>query len=283
MTEPGYSVYGLRVTGLPAGLPLMAGGEDGAQVRIVNGATPLAGIERRVTAEGAAIPMSEGRTLVLDRPAGEARFHGQPLPPETLVHPYLGPVGTIWNRWLGAECFHAGAFVAGGRAWAVRGGREAGKSALLAAMAERDVPVLADDIVVVKDGEVSIGPRCIDLRAALPGCAGDLSPSRDGSRLRMRLPPAPAAVPLGGWVFLEWGDELSVERLHPGDVLRRVISGRAWGALPSDAEALLSVGTRPGWRFVRPQRWVTLGAAADRLLSLATHAPPATPAARAWR
>jgi hypothetical protein len=262
-----YTVYGLRLSGLPAGLPLPTTERRWPRVHVVNGAPAAEDSDGRLTTERAEIPLASGRRLVLDRAAREARFHGPPLPDDELVHPSLSPVATVWNRWLGRECFHAGAFVAGGRAWTVRGEREAGKSTLLAAVAARDVAVLADDIVVVDDCHALIGPRCIDLRAPIPGLAAIEERSRDGSRLRLRLPRAPASVPMGGWVFLEWGDEVSLERLDASDVLRKVAGGRAWSDLETDPASLLNLGTLPGWRLTRPRSWPALAGTVDQLLA----------------
>jgi hypothetical protein len=154
VTAPaGYSVYGLRVTGLDGTRLLPVGLEN--QIRVAVSQSRDDPERPALGADRAVLDLPNGRQLRLDRRAGTATFTGPPLSPDELVHPYLGAVASIFNRWAGREVFHAGAFVAGGRAWAVVGGREAGKSTLLAALADRGVPVVADDLVV--PASVSLG------------------------------------------------------------------------------------------------------------------------------
>jgi hypothetical protein len=276
VTEPAYCVYGMRVTGLPAGLPMLGDVVPWPTVNIVNGAPPAAGGEQVVGSDRAEVPLPMGRRLVILR-TGEARFHGPPLPPDELVHPYLGLPASLWSRWRGQECFHAGAFVAGDRAWVVRGEREAGKSTLLAALAARGVPVLADDIVIVDAGQVLAGPRCIDLREQIPGLPGIEQRSWEGSRCRLSLPSVPPSVPLGGWIFLEWGGEPARERLDARSVLSRVAAGRAWPALGTDDRAVLDVATRPAWVLTRPHLWLGLPDMVDQLLDLVGDSPGVPP------
>ena len=112
-----------------------------------------------------------------------------PQTPDELVHPYLGAAASVFSRWAGREVFHAGAFICGGLAWAVVGGREAGKSSLLAALAARQLPVLADDLVITDGQDAFCGPRTIDLRRPIPGSSEPVTPARGASRWRVSLPP----------------------------------------------------------------------------------------------
>ncbi|MFC5926631.1 hypothetical protein [Micromonospora vulcania] len=202
--------------------------------------------------------LADGRTLAVDRLRGTATFYGPPLTPDVLAHPYLAPVATTVNRWAGRETFHSGAFVLDGRAWAVLGPRTAGKSSLLAALAARGVPVLADDILVVDGSDAFAGPRCVDLRQAVPGVALPTRPVRGGERLRVALPPIASRVPLGGWLFLCWGGALALTRLPGTTLLARLAGLRSFGELPSDPAALLSIAALPAWELSRPRDWAAL-------------------------
>ena len=105
----------------------------------------------------AILDLPEGRQLLLERGERTATFTGLPLSHDELVHPYLGAAACITNRWAGREVYHAGAFTSGGLAWVVVGAREAGKSSLLAELASRRIPVLADDLVVTDGHQVFCG------------------------------------------------------------------------------------------------------------------------------
>ena len=103
----------------------------------------------------------------------------------------------------GREVYHAGAFICGNLAWAVVGGREAGKRAAkpLSALAARDLPVLADDLVIWDSHQAFCGPRIIDLRQLAPGATAPVTPVRDASRWRFYLP-LPAPFPSRGYTSL---------------------------------------------------------------------------------
>ncbi|SCG58115.1 hypothetical protein [Micromonospora humi] len=208
--------------------------------------------------------MPSGRTFVADRTRGTATYHGEPVPSDVLAHPYLAPVATVFNRWAGRDTFHSGAFVHAGLAWAVIGPRTAGKSSLLAALSARGVPVLSDDILVVDDGQVHVGPRCVDLRQPVPGLDPVRRTVRFGSRLRVPLPPAPARTRLGGWLFLRWSDEVTMRPVPGRELLTRLAAARSWSWLPSDPTAVLGIATLPAWDLGRPKDWSAL----DRTWSL---------------
>ncbi|GAB3083328.1 hypothetical protein [Micromonospora schwarzwaldensis] len=255
----GRFAYGLRVHGLDDVTDLMpaAPGDDLPEVTIRQQDGP----------RPATVPLdrwrqvrllADGRHLTVDRRTGTATFHGPPLTPDLLAHPYLAPPAVVVNRWAGRETFHAGAFVRHGRAYAVLGPRTAGKSSLLAALAARDVPVLADDVAVVHDGAVFAGPRCIDLRQPVPGAALAGRTAREGSRTRVPLPPIATHAPLAGWFFLRWGEGPAVTRLAAIDALGRLAAERSWPQLPSDPAVLLALAALPAWELTRPRDWAAL-------------------------
>lgn len=248
--------YGLGFSGLPPVDELEPSDGDGTPVVDVqsqpHGHPPA---ERLLDDQGGVRRLSDGRLLSLDRRGARAVFHGPPLSADLLAHPYLGPVATAFSRWQGRESFHAGAFVRGGRAWAVTGPRTAGKSTLLAALAAHGVPVLTDDILVTDGSAAYAGPRCVDLREVPPFEGLDLRPARRGDRLRLRLPSVERSVPLGGWFFLSWGPGVALERVSASALLGGLSARRAARQLRTDPAVLLALATLPAWRLVRPRRF----------------------------
>ncbi|WP_433228174.1 hypothetical protein ACQP2H_18200 [Micromonospora sp. CA-248260] len=260
MGTTGRSVYGLCVHGLDEveELPPSDAHPDRPAVR-VGQTTAVPPPPVPIDLDGGVRVLADGRTLAVDRRRGTATFHGPPLAPDVLAHPYLAPVATVFNRWAGRETFHSGAFVHAGRAWAVVGPRTAGKSSLLAALAARDVPVVADDILVVDQTEVYAGPRCIDLREPVPGPVLSTRTVRSGERLRVALPPIADRTPLGGWLFLGWDRTPTTTPVPPAELLARLAGCRSWPRLPTDPTALLGIAALPAWDLSRPRDWAVLG------------------------
>ncbi|WBB82077.1 hypothetical protein O7606_12330 [Micromonospora sp. WMMD882] len=236
--------------------------------------------------------LADGRRMSVRRDLSTATFHGPAPAPDLLAHPYLAAAAIVVNRWAGRESFHAGAFVSGGRAWAVLGARTAGKSSLLAALAADGVPVLADDVLVTDGRDGFAGPRCLDLREPVPGADLATRPARYATRLRVALPPAPDRLPVGGWFFLRWRDGQpdtappgsrrdgggpAVSPVPASDLLARLAALRTWPELPSDPAVLLALATLPAWDLVRPRGWWALDHT-RRLIGRALRAPTeATP------
>lgn len=262
------AVYGLRVTGLShvAALDPVTD-PDGLEVVVdVRQSTADPPPVTALDARGGVLLLPDGRHLALDRRAGTATFHGPPLPPDEVAHPYLGAAATPFARWSGRETFHAGAFVAAGRAWVVVGPKEAGKSTLMATLAARGLPVLSDDAAVTDGRYVYAGPRCIDLRHPLPHVRLPTVPARSGLRLRLLLPSAAARVRLGGWVFLGWG-AAAMDRVPPDDLLGRLARRRSWAGLPSDPLTLLELAAAPAWDHSRPRDCAVVEDAVDQLVA----------------
>ncbi len=221
--------------------------------------------------------LADGRHLEMHRSPGRATFYGARLEPDVLAHPYLAPVGVTFGRWAGREAFHAGAFVAGDRAWIVVGGRTAGKSTLMAAMAAAHVPVLADDMVITDGSVVFAGPRSIDLREPVQGLQMTLNGSRNGTRLRFPLPVVPNRVALGGWIFLHWATATNLRPVAPLDVLSRVARRRVLPGLPSDPAVVLDLAAAPAFDYGRPRDWAALPDSIDLLLNAAGNARTGLP------
>ena len=158
--------YGLRLAGVAgAEEALVPASEDWPLVRLcVRAGTDDAGAER-FDDRRAHLRLRTGGYIDIDRDQGLAVFTvPSPLSPEALVHPYLAPVAAVTAHWYGRESFHAGGIAIGGTAWAIVGDRHSGKSSTLAALAQRGVDVVSDDVLVVQGLEPFAGPRTVDLR-----------------------------------------------------------------------------------------------------------------------
>jgi hypothetical protein len=257
-------LYGLHLTGVTsAGLP-PAPGASQHPIHIRH--APQQPRPTGLDALGAVLDLPGGRQLQAHRNERTATFTGPPLSHDELVHPYLGAAASIFSRWAGREVYHAGAFISGGLAWAVLGGREAGKSSLLAALAARGLPVLADDLVITDGRQAFCGPRTIDLRRPLPGSTEPVTRARGASRWRLSLPPLPGAAPLGGWIYLHWRIEVAMPPVPASILLTRLAARRTWPALPSDPETLLALAARPGWDLGRPADWTRMDEVVDLML-----------------
>jgi ABC-type cobalamin/Fe3+-siderophores transport system ATPase subunit len=197
----------------------------------------------------------------------------QPLTERALAHPYLAPAAAVAALWSGGLPLHGGAFVADGSAWVVLGAATSGKSTLLACLARQGVPVLSDDLAVVRDGAVAVGARCIDLRADAArtlGCGEPLGFVGKRERWRMTLPPAPASAPLGGFVALDWGDATGAREADPSERLRALAANLAVVAGSPDVETLLDLAARPMVRIERARRLDRLDAIASLVLNRVT-------------
>lgn len=225
-----------------------------------------------LTDDRAEIVLVNGGEIVVERfPPKAVLTTPTPIDDAGLVHPYLAPICVAVSHWLLRETFHAGGFVLADGVWAVAGERSAGKSSTLAWLALAGYDVVCDDLLVVEAATVFAGPRAIDLReeSARELDAGDRL-GRVGERERWRLPlnDVAAELPLAGWVFLEWGDEIEVEvsEVRPPDRLRRVAAQRAIRALPPRPNVLLDLAALPAWTLRRPEGWGSLGSAVEKLL-----------------
>ena len=224
------------------------------------------------------------RTLLVERDERRATFFGAPVEPHMLVHPYLGPIASVYGRWIGRESFHAGALLLGGHAWMVLGERQAGKSTLLAACHAAGIDILADDLCIIDDGQLLCGPRTLDLRHPPDGPLGALSAVQArADRWRVALPDVAPSAPLAGWVRLIWGDD---HRSHPvavADRLTLLARWRGWKTLPSRPEPLLDLAARPGHILTRPRELDGLGETVQTIVALAASVAPLNPPATRGR
>lgn len=261
-----HELYGLHLTGITGPWLLPAPAADTARPRVVICHARQGPEPEGMDTQRAVLGLPGLRQLVLRRGEGTATFTGPRLSHDELIHPYLGAAASVFSRWHGREVFHAGAFVCGDVAWAVVGGREAGKSSLLAALAARGWPVLADDLVITDGHQAFRGPRTIDLRRPAPGALAPVTPVRGGSRWRLALPPLPGAAPLGGWIYLRWRTDVTMHAVPASRSLARLAARRTWPALPSDPQTLLALAARPGWDLGRPADWARMDQTVDLML-----------------
>lgn len=179
-----------------------------------------------------------------------------PAPPreQEIVHPYLASTASVTARWQGLQSFHAGAFVAGDKAWGVLGPKGAGKSSLLAFLALKGVSILTDDVLVVDNANGFAGPRCIDLRAepaAEFGVGEELGVVGTRARWRLRVGQVEPEVPMGGWILLEWG-EPGIESLAIEQRLSAIFESLSLRVEPADPAGLMELLALP--MFVLRQR-----------------------------
>ena len=259
-------MYGLHLTGVTGAGLLPAPAAHTALPRVVIRHARQDPEPECIGSQRAVLGLPGLRQLLLRRGEGTATFTGPRLSHDELIHPYLGVAASVFSRWHGREVYHAGAFVCGGLAWAVVGGREAGKSSLLAALAARGLPVLSDDLVVTDGNQAFCGPRTVDLRRLAPGSTAPVTPVRGASRWRLALPPAPGAVPLGGWIYLRWRAEVNMHAVPASSSLTQLAARRTWPGLPSDPQILLALATRPGWDLGRPADWTRMDQTVDLML-----------------
>lgn len=280
--DSAFGAYGLRIEGLsdPSSC-LVAVPSAWPEMRVsVQPPTPVdrlalsrsGNVEQAMEADDqhAVIRLVDGEWIELQRePLTMHIRSSRNLPTDVVLHPYLGLPATVAARWQGRIALHAGAFIHGGRAVALVGDREAGKSSTLGELLRREVPILADDVLVIEGTTACAGPRTLDLRRGPAALLGGEPLGLVGSRLRWRLRPGgvPAAVRLCAIVSLEWGDALRVEPLGHAERLRSIVSTCALVPREAESLALLDLAALPGWRVVRPPDLHLLGRSVDALLA----------------
>jgi hypothetical protein len=263
--------YGFRFGGLT---PASPGPRTWPEIEVrFRPGTPGDPEEDRVGADEASLTLEGGTRLELDRAAGRATYihpSPEPPPPDEIEHPLLAPAGTIFARWLGREVYHAAGVVVNDRAWAIEGMPGDGKSTLAAHLATLGHPVLTDDALVIDGRTTFAGPRCIDLREEslelLPADDLPLTSCRGETRQRLRLAPVPPTAELGGWVFLEWGDDLEVVPMGVHS-LAWIVIRRTFTMLPSREGHLLDLSGLPAYWLRRPED-APVAEVADALISV---------------
>jgi hypothetical protein len=245
-------------------------GEDWPTVRIARSIGRTTASEDAVGDQRARLLLRNGGEIALERSPLRALFRVPfALGDAELVHPYLAPAAAAIGWWLGRESFHGGGIVVDGSAIGVFGDRHAGKSSLLAALAQVGERVLSDDVLVVDRGLTTFpGPRTVDLRRSAAehlGCGRSLGVVGVRERWRVDLDEAVEPAPLRAWVVLTWGSELAVRQLRADERLQRLASLRAVRLPPAEPGLLLRLAGLPAWELSRPREWRHLEATAALL------------------
>lgn len=290
--------YGFRIDGIGTDNPLLNDvPESWPVITVEQGIGESGDKTNHVDADTARVPLLTGGFVVIERREARA-FLTVPrlLDHEEVAHPYLAPIAACFAHWSGWIPFHAGGVVLDGGVWGVVADREAGKSSLLAAMSLRGLAVTADDLLVVdvKADEpgnthpenahpgnthpanthiVFVGPRTLDLRQGAAehfGVGRDLGVVGQRARFRLDLDPVDAEIPLAGWIYLGWSDELTITRSSVGDRLRKLVPGRSVATEDVDASALMRLAALPGIELARPKDWTQMDAGIDALLETVT-------------
>ena len=169
-----------------------------------------------IGAQQAKLQLKPSGAVHIDGRSGLSTVQIGAAPPEAAyVHPILGSTAIMVAEWSGRLVFHGGCVLdRHGRAWALLGEREAGKSTALSWFHLNGRVVFADDLIVTDGTEVFVGPRCIDLRERSHdhfGLGRDIGMVGTRRRWRLDLSETVPSAPLGGVVVLDWGKSTSVD------------------------------------------------------------------------
>jgi hypothetical protein len=266
--------YGTRLHGLDGAADLLVPVDPAAPAYAVATEIGRAPSENEfVDADRAELRLRSGGQIVVDGARRRIVFRvPHAVRPDEIVHPYLAPAAAVLARWAGRESFHAGAFVAGGKAWGVVGEREAGKSSTLAWLAAAGGEIVCDDMLVLDGDRTLPGPRSLDLRADAAerlGVGEAIGMTGARERWRLRLGPVAEGLRLAGWVFLAWGERLEVRTLAGPERFERLALQQGLRLPPVRPEALFELSALPAFELRRPASWDSLAGSADRLLELA--------------
>jgi hypothetical protein len=222
-----------------------------------------------------AVPESLGRWGCriedVDPVTGDVRASVAKIVGDELIHPLLGNIAAAAAVRGPLTALHGGAFSIDGGAWLLPGISMLGKSTLLAALADAGVPVVCEDVTVIRDERVLAGPRIIDLR---PDAARALGvpgvKARGETRHRMMLPPIAAECALAGVVYLTGNDDGAggVRRLTPGEALGALAALQSADGVIAAAGSQLGLAVLPTYELAVSRGWDRLRSSADALLDV---------------
>jgi hypothetical protein len=264
--------WGVRFAGLVGpGVPLNEVPADWPQVAVSVRVDPRPGSLVEWGPDRAGHPLRGGHHIEIRREPLEVDIVlARPTAPECVLAPHLTSAASTIALWMGRPAIHGGGFLHEGGVWVLLGDKGQGKSTTLGWLATAGVPIVTDDLAVCDDGHVLAGPRCVDLRpepARWMDAGRDLGVVGARERWRVDVPACPPRSPLRGWIFLQWGSEIAVQRLSPVERLSRLAQYRAMGVPWEDPVALLDLATRPAFAWSRPKGWCNLEPAIARLLT----------------
>jgi hypothetical protein len=234
--------------------------------------------DQRISADQARLNIRPDGMVHIDRLSATSVVLVDSAPPEAAyVHPLLGTTAIMAAEWAGRISFHGGCVLdRAGRAWALIGDREAGKSTTLAWFHMHGRTVFADDVVITDGIQVVVGPRCIDLREASSrrfGLGQDIGVVGTRPRWRVDLPQTVSTAPLGGFVVLGWASESTIEPVPLADRARML--GNHRGLLVGQQHVMpwLEALAAPMWLLRRPQDWAALDAHMEKLVDTLDESP----------
>lgn len=252
---------------------LLAAAADWPRLRVEArlGDPPLA--PELMTGDRFELILKTGGRLVLDRERASACYTvPRRLSDDELAHPYLAPAAAVMAHWHGRLSVHAGAFVHDGGVLGVVGGRDSGKSSVLAWLAAAGRDVVTDDLLVLGAVTAFAGPRSIDLRRAAAqrlGLGTALGVAGARERWRMTLPQIAGELPFRGWIFLAWSaTRLELRPLSSSNCLARLIENLGLLVPAADPAQLLSHAALPAWELVRPREWEHMDESVACMLSV---------------
>jgi hypothetical protein len=275
LAPPARGAYGINIAGMAAARSMLVDARPAwPHLRLATAVDESPGaVAEAVTDDRAELNLRAGGRVTLDRSRGLARYSGpRPLSSDELVHPYLGSAAAVVAHWTRRLAFHAGSFVGPGGTWGLVGDREAGKSSTLAWLARNGHQVVADDVLILRNGTAYAGPRSIDLRqdaAERFGIGTALGVVGTRPRWRVALPPIDSELPFRGWIFLAWGERLEPVRLGASECLKRLVAQLALRVPPADPAYLLELATLPAWELRRPRDWRLLDQSGEWLVAAA--------------
>lgn len=254
-TEVTGTAYGLRISGFQD--PALRGNGEAAwpQVTVSQQIGAFEPVEHLIAADRAEV----GGNVVIDRLRSTATLRAaQALPTDQLVHPMLAWIGVTYAHWRGLLAMHGGAFTLGERAWMVLAAKGGGKSSTLAALHAAGHEILTDDLVILREGQILAGPRCIDLKDDPESVLGrPMVHERFGERRRILLPDHEQPVPLGGAFLLEYDEHLGLEPIPGGERIMKASDHRALDK--TDPRLILELAKVPMWTLKRPRDLARLG------------------------
>jgi hypothetical protein len=266
--------YGINIAGMGAARSMLVDARpDWPHLRLTTAVEDFPAAPEAVTEDRAELLLRAGGRVTLDRSSGVARYSvPRRLSSDELVHPYLSPAAAVVAHWMRRLAFHAGAFAGPAGTWALAGDREAGKSSMLAWLALNGHDVVADDVLVLRNGTAYAGPRSIDLREGAAkrfGAGKALGVVGSRHRWRVALPPIEPELPFRGWIFLAWGERVEPVRLSASECLRRLMGQLALRIPAADPAYLLDLATLPAWELRRPRDWRKLDRCGEWLVAQA--------------
>ena len=272
---PRLGAYGLHLDGFELGSRWLHAAEPTWRTWRVTAAVLLPATEQRPTLFDNSVlqaHLDDGTMVHLDRAGSTATF-GHPDPRRMLaaVHPWATVVAAADARWAGDAAFHAAAVGNGsGDTWIVLGGQGDGKSTAAALLRALGWSVLADDLVVVREGSVAVGPRCIDARPSFAPLLEQLLgiPPVEVLPGRLRFPAGdtPAGMArVTGFVRPLWGDAVELADTATDRRLAALLGAQGSPHTATTSDIALASAALPMIDWTRPQRPETALASAAAL------------------